>query len=112
MAIRVAGQDIENLPAQQVLCINGGISRGILQQLVAGSEGRSAGFLVFSFMSVSQRLAEVFLVQTLHFTAFIPYAVLTLNLRIESLFNGMQFDIDHRQADLFGQVAGKRLIGW
>lgn len=111
MAIRVAGQDIEDLPAQQVLCINSGISRGILQQLVAVSKGRAAGILVFFFVPVPQGLAEVLLVQTLYFTAFIPYAIIALNLRIETIFNGMQFNIDYGQFDLFGQITDKCFIG-
>jgi len=88
MAIRVAGQDIDDLPAQQVLRIDGGIRRGILQQLVAVGKGRAAVFLVFFLKPVSQRLAEVFLVQTLHFSAFlrvgIPYAIISVGYRVNS----------------------------
>ena len=47
MAIRVADQYIEDLPAQQLLRIDGGIRLGILQQPVAVRKAWTAGILIF-----------------------------------------------------------------
>ncbi len=72
MAIGVARQHIEDLPAQQVLHVDGRLAGGLLHQTVALREGRSAMFLIFLFVPVTQGLAEILLVQSLHLAAVIP----------------------------------------
>ena len=62
MAIGVARQDIEDLPAQQVLRVDGRLAGGLLHQTVALREGRSAMFLILLLVPVTQGLAEILLV--------------------------------------------------
>jgi len=63
VAVGIARKHVEDLPAQQVRKIRGRITRHVLEHPEALCEGRSPVFLVFFFMTVSKRLAEVFLVR-------------------------------------------------
>jgi len=54
VAVRVARQHVEDLPAQQVLRVDGRFAGGLLHQTVTLREGRPAVFLVFFLMSVTR----------------------------------------------------------
>ncbi len=66
MAVRVARQDVEDLPAQQMPGIDRRIAGYILHQAVALGKGRPAELLIFLLMPVAQGLAEIFLMQPLY----------------------------------------------
>ena len=72
MAIRIAGEDVEYLPAQQLLQVGGGIGGSVPDQPATVRKRGAAVLLVLPFVSESQSLAEIFLVQPGDPAAFLP----------------------------------------